>query len=270
MSTASVVRRDTAGRAVRKPGDAIIRVHVTDSAGTTAKPIVVSAYLATAEGSVGSGITGGYTDQYGNVTLTLPSSRLGHGTSVMVVVRQISYYPAHATVQLAPGDTVVMTAALCGGAPFLSEAVGKDSVSARSERLLEAPEGRISAILLTSPRSRRCRTTGDEALVLVAYAKMLAADTSGEMQAKRTSYYIPPTDTANVELVTDDAVCARAGDAFNADLPPSLRITNRAVYVVRIGQVYIVTDPTAQPVRGGLVPNIVFDRRFRVLARFAA
>lgn len=269
-SVASVIRQDTTGRAASTPGNAIIRVHVTDSAGATTRPIVISAHVATADGGLGSALTGGYTDQHGDVTLTVPASRLGRGTSVVVVVRQISYYAAHATVQLAPGDTVDVKAALCGGAPFLSEAVGEDSVSARSERLSKAGEGRISALPLTSPRSKRCRTTGDEALVLVAYARMLAAETSREMQVTRKSYHIPPTDTANVELVTEDAVCARAGDAFNADLPPSLRIANRAVYVVRIGQVYIATDPAAQPVRGGLVPNIVFDGEFRVLARFAA
>lgn len=152
VSVAAAVRRDTGGRAARVPDNAIIRVHVVDSAGTTAKPIVVSAHLTSAEGGLGSGITGGYTDQHGNVTLTVPASRLGRGTSVMVVVRQISYYAAHATVQLAPGDTVEVKAALCGGAPFLSEAAGKDSAFARSD-LPTAADGRTSGSPRTPPRA---------------------------------------------------------------------------------------------------------------------
>jgi hypothetical protein len=119
--------------------------------------------------------------------------------------------------------------------------------------------------------SGRCQSGGDEAAALLSYGKELATNTDSIYVATRQRYHITATDSSNVELVTSDSVCALAGDAYNAHLSVAHQSANRAVYVVRIGSVYIVTDPSFLPAGvHGLVPNMIFDANFALLAQFAA
>jgi hypothetical protein len=115
----------------------------------------------------------------------------------------------------------------------------------------------------------RCLTGGDEAASLLGYGEALATLTDSIYAVHRQRYHIPMTDSSNVELVTSDSVCALAGDAFNAHLTSAHQRANRPVYVVRIGTVYIVSDPSLA-VPGGLTPNMVFDADFALLAQFVA
>lgn len=117
----------------------------------------------------------------------------------------------------------------------------------------------------------RCQVAGDEAAALLSYGKALATDTDSVYVATRQRYHIPATDSLNVALVTSDSICALAGDAYNSHLSTAHQIANRPVYVVRIGNVYIVSDPSFLPPGvHGLIPNMVFDASFVLLAQFAA
>jgi len=119
--------------------------------------------------------------------------------------------------------------------------------------------------------SGRCRTGGDEAAALLTYGKELATNTDSMYVATRQRYHITATDSSNVALVTSDSVCALAGDAYNAHLSVAHQTASRAVYVVRIGSVYIVTDPSFLPPGvHGLIPNMIFDATFTLIAQFAA
>ena len=117
----------------------------------------------------------------------------------------------------------------------------------------------------------RCQSGGDEADALLSYGKELATSTDSIYVATRQRYHIVATDSSNVALVTSDSVCSLAGDAYNAHLSVAHQVANRAVYVVRVGDVYIVTDPSFLPTGvHGLIPNMVFDANFVLLAQFAA
>lgn len=117
----------------------------------------------------------------------------------------------------------------------------------------------------------RCQTGGNEGAALLNYGRELATNSDSIHVATRQRYHIPATDSSNVTLVTSDSVCALAGDAYNAHLSVARRTANRAVYVLRIGSVYIVTDPRLLPAGvHGLIPNMVFDADFALLAQFAA
>ncbi|MEO7042992.1 MAG: hypothetical protein ABI035_12080 [Gemmatimonadaceae bacterium] len=116
----------------------------------------------------------------------------------------------------------------------------------------------------------RCLTGGDEAPALHGYGEALATLTDSIYAVTRQRYHIPMTDSSNVELVTSDSVCALAGDAFNAHLTSAQQRVNRPVYVVRVGTVYIVSDPSLAAPLSGLTPNMVFDSDFALLAQFVA
>lgn len=119
--------------------------------------------------------------------------------------------------------------------------------------------------------SGRCQIEGDEAAALLSYGKELATNTDSIYVATRQRYHITATDASNVALVTSDSVCALAGDAYNAHLSVAHQSANRAVYVVRIGSVYIVADPSFLPPGvHGLIPNMIFDASFTLIAQFAA
>lgn len=102
----------------------------------------------------------------------------------------------------------------------------------------------------------RCRVSGDEADVLLGASKRLAANTDSVSALRRQRYHIPATDSINVTLVTADSVCALAGDAYNANLDSAFQVVNRAVYVVKIGTVYMVCDPSfVETGSHGYIPN---------------
>ncbi|MEP6621834.1 MAG: hypothetical protein ABJE47_21090 [bacterium] len=50
-------------------------------------------------------------------------------------------------------------------------------------------------------------------------------------------------DTAIV-AVFDEHVCAPLRDAYNSALPSAKQASGRSVYVIRVGTVYVVDDPT--------------------------
>jgi hypothetical protein len=106
---------------------------------------------------------------------------------------------------------------------------------------------------------------------LLSYGRELATNTDSIYVAHRQRYHITATDSSNVALVTSDSVCALAGDAYNANLSPAYQSASRAVYVVRIGNVYIVTDPSfLSGGAHGYIPHMVFDANFVLLAAFGA
>jgi hypothetical protein len=117
----------------------------------------------------------------------------------------------------------------------------------------------------------RCRISGSEADVLLGIGKRLAADPDSAYSIRRQRYHIPATDSSNVSLVTTDSVCALAGNAYNANLDSVYQVMNRSVYVVRVGSVYIVSDPAFVENGGhGYIPTMVLDANFVLLATFAS
>jgi hypothetical protein len=71
-------------------------------------------------------------------------------------------------------------------------------------------------------------------------------------------------DTAIVPI-TEEAICAAARDAYNAALPAVKRSPGRSVYVIRVGNVYSVDDPSVRFGEYGFAMTL--DASFAVLAK---
>ncbi len=69
---------------------------------------------------------------------------------------------------------------------------------------------------------------------------------------------------ADVSLIHDETICDRAGRAYGGGKGPA-----RRVIVVRLGNAgYVVYDPFEPEIADGFTTTILFDRRWRILARF--
>ncbi len=113
----------------------------------------------------------------------------------------------------------------------------------------------------------RCRLASDESTALVAYLSKLATATDPATVATRIAYALPVVAATSVVAVTDEIVCAAAADAFNNALDPSNQVAGRSVYVVRVGTVYYVEDPTAGA--GEFAMGMTMDANYAVIAGVA-
>ena len=92
------------------------------------------------------------------------------------------------------------------------------------------------------------------------YAKKLATATSGEYAETREVYRLPAVAASEVVLVSNDSTCRVAAAAYNREVEGSN--PDRAVFVVRVGTVYIVVDPTYHTGEFGayMIFNAAFDQ----------
>lgn len=116
-----------------------------------------------------------------------------------------------------------------------------------------------------------CLPPDDRAEQLLAYATRLAHDTGSAYDDARQRYQISLSPDAIVELVSDDQTCRKAARSFAHATGDKGRI-ERNVYAVvihgdRTTERFIVLDPAET--LGEYQAHIVFDRNFKVLARFA-
>ncbi len=117
-----------------------------------------------------------------------------------------------------------------------------------------------------SAQDAGCRPTDANAEGLRQFAVRLATDPSARMEAKRQRYSLVPVAATEVQIVTDPQTCATAARKFKHGLGESGK-SDRQVYVVRVGDRYIVYDPTAKA--GEFEVHMVFDKHFKLLASFA-
>ena len=119
----------------------------------------------------------------------------------------------------------------------------------------------------TAHRAGSCAAADTYAVNLVAYMTELATATDdSEALAARRLYRLPAVDKSAVALVTDERTCRRAVTSVRSD---SASATSRVarVYVVRVGDVYVVADP--EPWFGASRAHLVLDRSFATVARVA-
>ena len=129
----------------------------------------------------------------------------------------------------------------------------------------------LASLLLAAPAAAEaqagCRPVDDHAEGLREYALQLATEQSPQMDSTRQRYGLVRVAEAEVQIVADDRqVCAAAARKFQHELGEKGK-AERQVYVVRIGDRYLVTDPTATA--GEFHLHMVFDRHFKLLASFA-
>ena len=90
-----------------------------------------------------------------------------------------------------------------------------------------------------------CRPSDAGALQLRGYARLLASTSDSQYVLARNSLSIPATsDTNTIVVVTGPSnTCNKAGAALVTALGLNPAVS-RSVYVIQIGTVYIVKDPT--------------------------
>jgi hypothetical protein len=130
----------------------------------------------------------------------------------------------------------------------------------------------LAALVLLSVPQRAAGQTGsclpldDEATGMLNWATHLATGTDSSTIASRQGLQVPAVAANRVKLVTKASTCKKASDAYSAALNEPSN-PGRAVYVVQIGSVYLVEDPT-QLIREW-TQGMVFDRKFVLLERYA-
>lgn len=119
---------------------------------------------------------------------------------------------------------------------------------------------------LASAQEAGCRPTDETAEGLREYALQLATEQSTEMDSTRQRYGLVVVPESEVEIVSDPRICASAARKFKHGLGEHGK-SDRQVYIVRIGERYIVSDPTAKA--GEFDVHMVFDKHFKLLASFS-
>ena len=119
----------------------------------------------------------------------------------------------------------------------------------------------------TAHRAGSCAAADTYAVNLVAYMTELATATDdGDALAARRLYHLPAVDAKSVSLVADDATCRRVVASVRGDA--ALATSRLAhVYVVRVGDIYVVADP--EPWAGASRAHVVLDNRFTTVATVA-
>jgi len=129
----------------------------------------------------------------------------------------------------------------------------------------------ISLMTAPTPQAGMCLGTGAapepaSAAWGIDYMTRLVTAVDSIHNATRVAYQLPLLSPSEVSLVTDEAICTQAANAYaqNAlDTP----ITPVAVYVIRVGSTrYLVWNPD---VKGGhYVAMVIFSDTFSVVAAF--
>jgi hypothetical protein len=75
----------------------------------------------------------------------------------------------------------------------------------------------------------------------------------------------PELRTADIELISDESLCRRAAQAYQAALPANSRGLSGQVHLVRLGKGFAVLDPAYYGPRPGVWTVVLLDSRMRVL-----
>jgi hypothetical protein len=100
-----------------------------------------------------------------------------------------------------------------------------------------------------------------------ATKQLLASSDSSDIRAAEHKHLSAVKDSI-VQAVTTDSVCAAARDSYNTALPSTIQQAGRRVYVIRVGNRYLVEDPTVMFGEFGMV--MVLDDSFAVLGMFTS
>ena len=128
------------------------------------------------------------------------------------------------------------------------------------------------ALLSHQPGPSRVGTcfSADSAADVIAWIRAVATHTDQASAQQRTLMRLPHVRESDVAYVADERICQSVLGEYNkysgtrdattgVESPPS-----RQVYVVQVGAVYAVTDPTKT--YGGVLIWVTTDYRFRMLA----
>lgn len=124
------------------------------------------------------------------------------------------------------------------------------------------------ASLSAQSRAAHCVTSGLASSLLHRHALVLATSSDAQIVANRTRYLLSATTADSVALVSDEAICQRAAQAYARAAGDADTLNVAPVGVVRYGDSrYLVSDLT--PIVGEFAVVGVFDASWALLATFA-
>ena len=115
-------------------------------------------------------------------------------------------------------------------------------------------------------QSHSCRPASELAENLIGYVRSLASATDSATAVRRVLWHIPAMPPDSIVFVDRESVCLRAARVYEQYVPDHKRHVARRVWVIKAGNVFIVSDPTVHIGEWGL--TLVLDSRFRYLRSF--
>src|SRR5687767_4728107 len=94
-----------------------------------------------------------------------------------------------------------------------------------------------------TPAAAQCRAADAMSVSMVSRWRGLMVATDSSVLAALRRNFVAPVDSSTVVLVTDRDTCAKAMAAYNSVAGTGAQPPSGAVYVVKVGAVYIVRDP---------------------------
>lgn len=110
-----------------------------------------------------------------------------------------------------------------------------------------------------------CRPVDAELDERVRLTRRLVTSSDADDINARQRQQLPAVADTSVQPVSVDSICAAARDVYNAELPVAVQQTGRSVYVIRVGDRYVVEDPAVKFGEFGLM--MVMDQSFAVLSK---
>jgi hypothetical protein len=125
----------------------------------------------------------------------------------------------------------------------------------------------LMTLLLAADASAQsaCLPTDAELDLRVRATRRLAASGQPDDVNARQHQQLPAVADTSVQAVSVDSICVAARDSYDAALPAAAQRGGRRVYVIRVGDRYVVEDPTLKFGEYGLM--MVLDQAFAVLSK---
>jgi hypothetical protein len=109
-----------------------------------------------------------------------------------------------------------------------------------------------------------CQSFNSFARATLNAVRSIATGSDSNWIRSRATTRIPQVSASQVSYVTDAKVCQSAVNAYAA--AANVPATGRQVYVVKVGNYYVVKDPTVRT--GEWYFTVTMDRRFAIVARY--
>lgn len=119
-------------------------------------------------------------------------------------------------------------------------------------------------VLGATPALAQCRAADSTSTVMITRWRSLMVDTNGSVRLALQRNFIAQVDSSTVVLVTDKNTCSKAMRAYNDVRGAGSQPPSGAVYVIKVGTVYIVRDPVQRNPESGWYGDVVLDSGFRV------
>ena len=127
----------------------------------------------------------------------------------------------------------------------------------------------LSGVLRPAQAQTVCRLADSTSAGLIGELGRYSSSTTVDAMAMRDTLRLTPTPASQVVLVTKETTCQKANTAYRTAVSGSggTGLSGR-VYVVKVGQVYAVLDPTYNAGQPGSYTVVIFDSRFKELSSY--